>query len=141
MTIRTFTYIGVALHLFARVAFAQVTADAPTVRPDAIVNLATDEGAALVRGQWRYHDARIIEVEHRNPGPDLRPSGPPNRTYDITPHAGANDVDDAAWEAIAPAGLEARRSNGRRSSWWGRKSPRSAEREKCRFRPAACAST
>ena len=58
---------------------AQITGDAPAVRPDAIVDLATDEGAALVGGQWRYRDARIIEVEHRSPGPDLRASGPPNR--------------------------------------------------------------
>ena len=36
----------------------QVTADVPAIRPDAIVNLASDEGAALVRGQWRYSDAR-----------------------------------------------------------------------------------
>jgi gluconolactonase len=104
----------------AGAAFAQVTADAPAVRPDAIVNLATDDGAALVRGQWHYRDARIIEVEHRSPGPDLRPSGPPNRTYDITPHAGDADFDDAAWESIPPRGLEARRSSGRLSFGWYR---------------------
>ena len=121
MKIRTLTSICVAaLLLFAGTAFAQVTSDAPAVRPDAIVNLATEEGAALVHGQWRYRDARIIEVEHRSPGPDLRPSGPPNRTYDITPHAGAADFDDAAWEAIAPKGLEERRSNGRLSFGWYR---------------------
>jgi gluconolactonase len=108
------------VQLSAGAAFAQITADVPAVRPDAIVNLAADEGAALVRGQWRYRDARIIEVEHRSPGPDLRPSGPPNRTYDITPHAGAADFDDAGWEAIAPTGLEERRSSGRLSFGWYR---------------------
>ena len=121
MNIRTLVCIGAAaLQLSAGTALAQVTGDAPAVRPDAIVNLATDEGAALMRGQWRYRDARIIEVEHRSPGPDLRPSGPPNRTYDITPHAGAADFDDAAWEAIEPTGLEARRSTGRLSFGWYR---------------------
>jgi gluconolactonase len=121
MNIRTLVCIGAAaLQLSAGTALAQITGDAPAVRPDAIVNLATDEGAALVRGQWRYRDARIIEVEHRSPGPDLRPSGPPNRTYDITPHAGATDFDDAAWEAIEPKGLEARRSTGRLSFGWYR---------------------
>ena len=121
MSIRTLVGIGAAaLQLSAATALAQITADAPAVQPDAIVNLATDEGAALVRGQWRYRDARIIEVEHRSPGPDLRPSGPPNRTYDIAPHAGAANFDDAAWDAIAPKGLENRRSNGRLSFGWYR---------------------
>jgi gluconolactonase len=101
-------------------ALAQVTGDVPAVRPDAIVNLATEQGAALVRGQWRYSDARIVEVEHRGPGPDLRPSGPPNRTYDITPHAGAADFNDSAWKPIEPEGLEARRSTGRLSFGWYR---------------------
>jgi gluconolactonase len=121
MKIRTLACFAVAVaQLSAATAFAQITADVPTVRPDAIVNLATDEGAALVRGQWRYRDARIVEVEHRSPGPDLRPSGPPNRTYDITPHAGAADFDDAAWDAIAATGLDERRSNGRLSFGWYR---------------------
>jgi gluconolactonase len=121
MNSRLLACLGVLLvPLSAATAFAQITADAPAVRPDAIVNLATDEGAALVRGQWRYRDARIVEVEHRSPGPDLRPSGAPNRTYDITPHAGAADFDDAAWDAIPPQGLEARRSNGRLSFGWYR---------------------
>ena len=121
MNIRTLVCIGAAaVQVSAGTALAQITGDAPAVRPDAIVNLATDEGAALVGGQWRYRDARIIEVEHRSPGPDLRPSGPPNRTYDITPRAGAADFDDAAWEAIAPKGLEDRRSTGRLSFGWYR---------------------
>ena len=121
MTTRTLVVTCLAaVQLSAGTAFAQITADAPAVRPDAIVNLATDEGAALVRGQWRYRDARIIEVEHRSPGPDLRPSGPPNRTYDITPHAGGAEFDDAAWASISPRGLAERRSSGRLSFGWYR---------------------
>ena len=101
-------------------AFAQVTGDVPAVRPDAIVNLATDEGVSAVKGQWRYSDARIVEVEHRAAGPDLRASGAPNRAYDIAPHAGTVDFDDSSWTALRPADLEARRTNGRLSFGWYR---------------------
>jgi gluconolactonase len=101
-------------------AQAQVTSDVPAVRPDAIVNLASDEGAVLVAAQWRYRDARIVEVGHHAPGPDLRPSGPANRTYDITPHASAIDFNDADWQAISPRALDARRTNGRLSFGWYR---------------------
>ena len=99
---------------------AQTTSDAPAATPAAIINLATEEGVRLVRGQWRYSDARIVDVEHRAPGPDLRPSGPPNRAHDIAPHAGAADFDDSAWAALAPASLESRRGNGRLSFNWYR---------------------
>lgn len=99
---------------------AQVTGDVPAVRPAAIVNLATADGLRLVQGRWRYSDVKIVEVEHRAPGPDLRPSGPPNRTYDITPHAGAADFDDSTWPELAAGDLEARKGNGRLSFNWYR---------------------
>ena len=101
---------------------AQITADAPGVRPDAVIDLATTPGVELVRGLWKYHDARIVEVDHRSPGPDLRPSGPVNRTHDITPHAGNADFDDSSWPALAPEALEARRGTGRLSFNWYRTS-------------------
>lgn len=101
-------------------AAAQTTTDAPAGRADAIVNLASAEGARLVKGQWRYRDAQIIEVAGRSPGPDLKPSGAPNKTFDITPKAGALDFDDSKWEAIEPTTLDARRSTGRLSFNWYR---------------------
>lgn len=102
-------------------ASAQLTADAPVVgRPAAIINLATEEGVRLVKGQWRYSDTRIIEVDHHSVGPDLRPSGPPTRTHDITPHAGAVDFNDSTWEVLAAPQLEARKSTGRLCFNWYR---------------------
>jgi gluconolactonase len=89
-------------------------------RPAAIVDLATREGAALVQGEWRTAPARIVEVDHRSPGPDRRPTGPPNRTHDVDPHAGAADFDDSSWEAIDPTTLDARRSTGRLCFQWYR---------------------
>ena len=103
-------------------AWAQVTGDAPGVRADAIIDLKTDEGIALVKGQWRYSNAKVIGVDHHSPGADLAPSGPPNRTQDLDLHAGAVDFDDSKWEHLKPAQLEERRSTGRLCFNWYRTS-------------------
>jgi gluconolactonase len=99
---------------------AQTTQDTLAGRAAAIINLASDEGVRLVKGQWRYSDVKIVEVEHRAPGPDLRPSGSPVRTYDISPHAGAVDFDDSTWTALPGSLLDARNGNGRLSFNWYR---------------------
>jgi gluconolactonase len=101
-------------------AWAQVTGDVPGVRPDAIVDLKTDEGIDVVKGQWRYSNVKVVDVNHHSPGADLAPSGPPNRTQDIDVHAGAEDFDDSKWEQIVPAQLEERRSTGRLCFNWYR---------------------
>jgi gluconolactonase len=106
--------------LAAVAATPALAADAYAPRPDAVVDLMTREGAARVRGEWRYSDARIVEVEHRAPGPDLRPSGAPIRTHDIEPKAGAGDFNDSAWPVIDPSTLQGRRSTGRLSFAWYR---------------------
>jgi len=87
--------MATALTIGPALGHAQVTSDAPLGKPDAIVDLATSDGVRLVKGKWRYSDTKIVEVDHRGVGPDLRPSGPPNRTYDIVPHAGTADFDDS----------------------------------------------
>ena len=99
---------------------AQATVDLPAVLPAAVVDLRTADGAALVQAQWRYSDVKIVEIDHRSAGPDLRASGPSNRTNDISPHAEAADFDDSAWETVEPAALETRRSNGRLAFNWYR---------------------
>ena len=100
--------------------WSQATVDLPTLLPQAVVDLRTTEGAALVGAQWRYSDVAIVETEHRDAGPDLRASGAPNRTNDIAPHAGAADFDDSSWEIIQPAELETRRTHGRLAFNWYR---------------------
>ncbi len=99
---------------------AQVTADAPYGKPTAVVDLSSEAGTSLMLGRWRYSDARLIEVDHHAPGTDLRASGPPNRTRDITPHAGAADFDDSGWPVIPAESIQARRGNGRLSFNWYR---------------------
>jgi gluconolactonase len=101
---------------------AQETIDLPASLPEAVVDLRTAEGARLVEATWRYSDVSVVEVEHREPGADLRPTGAPNRTNDITPHAGAAEFDDSSWKVIAPEELETRRSHGRLAFNWYRTS-------------------
>jgi gluconolactonase len=94
-------------------------------RPDAIANLQSDEGAALVGGQWRYSDARVEEIDFvalagvGAPDP-LGPGDVPNRTYDVVPHAQAIDYEDSGWEPLAPADTLRRLGNGRVCFNWYR---------------------
>lgn len=94
-------------------ARAQTAADAPATKPDAMIDLATEEGARAVKGVWRYSDTRIIEADFRSAGADQQPTGAPVKTYDYTPKAGAADFDDSQWEAIPATSLSQRRGNGR----------------------------
>ena len=92
-------------------------------RPDAIVDLQTDEGSALVGATWRYADAEVREIEFVELGSPEDPLGPgtvPNRTYDVLPHAEAVDFDDSAWRVLAPEETMLRLGNGRVSFNWYR---------------------
>jgi gluconolactonase len=97
-------------------------------RPDAIIDLRMADGVRLVHGQWRYSDTTIVETGFNAPGPDLKPSGKPITTYDVSPRAGAADFDDSRWQTIDPAALEARRSTGKLSFNWYRTSVTIPER-------------
>jgi gluconolactonase len=88
--------------------------------PDAIVDLQTPKGTALVDGQWRYHDTQVRETGFVSVGPDLGPNGPPNRTYEIVPHAQAADFDDSSWAVLSPEETQRRLSTGRVCFNWYR---------------------
>ena len=92
----------------------------PAGPPAAVVDLATREGAALMKGEWRYSDTRIVEVDFRAAGADGQPTGAALKTYDYTPHAGAAGFDDSRWEVIDATTLEKRRGAGRLSFNWYR---------------------
>ena len=85
-------------------------------RPDAIIDLRSGPGVELVRGEWRYSDARIVDVQSRAAGADLRASGDPVKALDVAPQAGSREFDDSSWQRIVPASLEARHSWLMRSS-------------------------
>jgi gluconolactonase len=99
---------------------AKTSADVPAGKPEATIDLATEVGVRIVKGEWRYSDTKIIEVDFRGPGADKQPTGAPVKTYDYTPHAGGSEFDDSKWEAIAPTTLDQRRGNGRLGFNWYR---------------------
>jgi gluconolactonase len=93
---------------------------APYGRPDATIDLRTKEGTQLVNGNWRYSDVKIVEVDSKGPGADLKPSGRSVRTYEYLPHVGTPGFDNSGWQILDPATLDARRGNGKVSFSWYR---------------------
>ena len=67
-------------------------------------------GVDAVKGQWRYHDVRIVEVAGKNK------DGSANKTYSYEPKAKGPDFDDSKWEIIAPETLQERREATGRSA-------------------------
>jgi gluconolactonase len=93
-----------ALHLVA----------GPTHAQSKKIDLRTKAGTDAVRGEWRYHDVKIIEVTGKNK------DGSPNKTYSYEPKAKGSDFDDSGWEVIAPETLRNARSTGQICFCWYR---------------------
>lgn len=98
----------------------KISAEIPSEKPNATIDLATPDGVSAVKGEWRYSDTKIVEADFRAPGVDKQPTGPAVKTYDYTPHAGGADFDDSKWEVINPTTLDQRRGNGRLGFNWYR---------------------
>jgi len=94
--------------------------EVPSGTPGAVLDLDRAADLARLGAQWRYHDTTVESVAFRSPGHDQKPTGPPNRTYDILPHAGGLDVDDRDWQVLPPGTLAARRSTGKVCFNWYR---------------------
>ncbi|MFO0632944.1 MAG: SMP-30/gluconolactonase/LRE family protein [Nannocystaceae bacterium] len=91
----------------------------PHGKPVAVVDLATTAGAALLGAQWQYRDVAVVPARGRAPGPDLRPSGPPVSTLDLSPLPGSPEF-ERGWTAVQPHELLARRGHGKLSFGWYR---------------------
>jgi gluconolactonase len=92
-------------------------------RPDAVIDLQTADGVALVDAEWRYADCEVQEigfVELGHPDDPLGPGLVPNRTYDVWPHAEGVDFDDSGWRRLAPEETMLRLANGRVCFNWYR---------------------
>jgi gluconolactonase len=103
-TSATASTLVVAMGLMSGHAFAQKTK----------IDLRTHEGVKKAKGEWRYSDVKIVEVD--SVGPDKKP----NKTYNIEPKAFGPDFDDSKWEVLDPTTLKQRRSTGQLCFNWYR---------------------
>lgn len=93
-------------------------------KPQAIADLRSVEGAALVNAKWYIQPAHLIETDFRSPGPGkegdplpLYPTGMPIKTHTIHPQVGASDFDKGFLE-IRATDLEMREGMGLVSFVW-----------------------
>ena len=92
-------------------------------RPDSVVDLQSDEGIALVGGEWRYADCTVEGIDFVEVGAADDPLGPgesPNRTYDVLPKAQPADFDDSGWRVLTPDETMLRLAHGRVCFNWYR---------------------
>lgn len=80
------------------------------------LDLRTRAGVEKVKGQWRYSDVKIIEVDGKGPPPENRPL----KTYSFEPRAEGANFDDSKWEVLDPTTLGQRRANGQLCFNWYR---------------------
>ena len=122
--LRPLPFLAVAMVLAAGAAFAQAPAPAPPAPPPLVassldpalsIDLTTPAGMALLNGQWRTMEAKIVTVA---PIPNAMAGY--TSTYDISPHAGEAGYDDSAWPKIEAQGLKDRRGGGKVSFIWYR---------------------
>ncbi len=105
------------------VVFAQETRQLTTGKPQAIADLKTTEGAALVSAKWFVQNADIVNVDFKAPGPyaadalALYPTGSAIRSHLLRPQIGASDF-DKGFKEIKPTDLESREGTGLFSFVW-----------------------
>ncbi len=90
------------------------TSDRSALAQSKKIDLRTQKGVDEVKGQWRYHDVKIIEVAGKNK------DGSTNQTYSYEPKAKGPDYDDSGWEVIKPETLRNARSTGQICFSWYR---------------------
>lgn len=95
-------------------------------QPDAIVDLRSSAGAALVQAKWQWTDARFTAADFKSPGPSasdplaLYPTGKSIKTNDLYPKFGTPDFEKASWKTLDPSKLDEREGTGLVSAGWYR---------------------
>jgi len=102
---------------------AQETRQLAVDKPQAVADLRTNEGAALVQGKWSIREATIREKDFRLPGSVaydkllLYPTGASIKTHTIHPQVTDADF-DKGFRSIVPEDLETRQGKGLVSMVW-----------------------
>ena len=116
--------IVILLSMLSFKLFAQETRQLAVDKPNAIADLKTSAGAALVNAKWFVQPANVNTVEFKAPGViknggplALYPTGEVIKTNVIHPELGDADF-DAAFKMISPTDLEMREGNGLVSFVW-----------------------
>jgi gluconolactonase len=118
-------YLLILLGLLMGLAiFAQETRHLAVDKPDAVADLRSIEGSALVLGKWYVQNASVVDAEFKSPGPgtngdalDLYPTGPAIKTHQLYPQVGSVDF-DKGFKEIKSSDLETRQGTGLFSFVW-----------------------
>ena len=106
------------------IALAQETRQLAVDKPQAIADLRTTEGAALVNAKWYVQPAHITDTDFKAPGEGtngdvlpLYPTGAAIQTHQLHPQIGASDF-ETGFSEINPTQLEKRQGAGLFSFVW-----------------------
>lgn len=118
-------YLLLFLLLAGMVLFAQENRQLAVDKPQAIADLKTETGAALLQAKWFVQPAHVQDKDFNLPGPQrgggdallLYPTGAGIKTNTLHPQIGAADL-EAGFTAIKPAQLEERQGSGLLSFAW-----------------------
>ena len=104
--------------------FAQETRQLAVDKPQAIADLKTTEGAALVNASWFVQEAHLVDVDFKAPGPGvngdallLYPTGAAIKTHSIHPQVNAAGFEND-FKPVKPTELESRQGTGLVSYVW-----------------------
>jgi len=122
--VKIYILIAAAIML-ALITSAQETRQLAVNKPQAIADLKTVEGAALVKAKWFSQAAHVQEKSFNLPGPEkgggdalpLYPTGASVQTHILHPQLGSIDFENG-FKEIKPTELESRQGSGLFSFVW-----------------------